>query len=81
MTLGSIGKPFKYDALELITEYEGDFQIWDMQENYTGNVNIRAKKTTLQDVLKDINLEQVHKTHQTRFNNIIQKFAPSFKLR
>ena len=40
-------------------------------------MNIRAKKTTPSDVLKDINLEQVPKLHQTRFNNIIRKFAPT----
>ena len=72
-----LGNYTNLDTLELIPEYESDFQIWDMQQNYTGNVNIRAKKTTPTDVLKDINLDQVPKTHQSRLNDIFRKFAPT----
>ena len=41
-TIGSI-EPDS-NPLQRIQDVEADFQIWDMEENYTGKHNIKAKK-------------------------------------
>ena len=45
------------NPLDKIADIETDFQIWDMEENYTGAHNIKAKKT---QPTKPLDLSLIH---------------------
>ena len=66
-----------------IQDVEADFQIWDMEENYTGKHNIKAKKSTPENIYRAFNLDLAAETGtEHRFKALIKKIRQfSFQLR
>ena len=64
--------------LEKVPDIEADFQIWDLEENYTGKHNIKARKSTPTDVLAPFDLTAAReKGTVPELHRIINKYASS----
>ena len=63
--------------IDLVPEVESDFQLWDLEQNYTGPINIKAKKTTPSDPLATIDLSQVPNTYKKDFQTLITNYSSS----
>jgi len=64
--------------LEKVSDIEADFQIWDLEENYTGKHNIKARKSTPTNVIEPFDLTSARdKETVPELHRIINKYAPS----